>query len=234
VASDDSEGEETPSKKDEEVKQKVKGGQKVTLKMVSMWSQKLNDDASLGSLKRLIGAFRCAVQQSGAKEDAKVKQTAFVIEGSSVFNAVIRACLLDIRPAFTRILQLPSDKTMEKKDMLPSESSFWMRIQKDVKLYLISLIQLLQEMAESSIVAMVLKHIHQMVPYIICFPKVARACIRRLVKLWSQEEETVRVLAFLSVLKIAHRLQDKVVQGSGEWCLGDQRDQQDRFIVISV
>jgi len=119
--------------------------------------------------------------------------------------------LIDVRPALHVILKLPSEKTMEKKDMMPSESSFWMRVQKDVRLYLIGLMQLLQEMAESSIVGVVLKHVHQMVPYIICFPKIARAAARRLVKLWSQEEETVRVLAFLSILKTVHRLQDKLL-----------------------
>jgi len=211
VASDESDAEEPQSKEEMEVTKKLKGGIKVTQKMVSGWSQRIREQSSLGSLKRLVGAFRCAVQQCGVRDEEKVKQTAFIIEGSAVFNAVIRACLLDVRPALHAILKLPSDKTMEKKDMLPSESSHWMRVQKDVKTYLVSLIQLLQEMADSAIVSVVLKHVHQMVPYIICFPKVARAAIRRLVKLWSQEEETVRVLAFLSILKTVHRLQDKLL-----------------------
>ena len=212
VASDESDAEETVSKEDQEKTKKARGGIKVTQKMISAWSAKIREESSLGSLKKLIGAFRCAVQQCGTKkEEEKVKQSAFIVEGSAVFNAIIRACLLDIRPALHAILKLPSEKTMEKKDMLPSESSFWMRVQKDVRLYLISLMQLLQEMAESSIVGVILKHVHQMVPYVICFPKVARAGTRRLVKLWSQEEETVRVLAFLSILKIVHRLQDKLL-----------------------
>jgi len=212
VASDESDAEETPSKEAREKTKNARGGIKVTQKMISAWSAKIREEVSLGSLKKLIGAFRCAVQQCGTKkEEEKVKQTAYIVEGSAVFNAIIRACLLDIRPALHAILKLPSEKTMEKKDMLPSESSFWMRVQKDVRLYLISLMQLLQEMAESSIVSVVLKHVHQMVPYVICFPKVARAATRRLVKLWSQEEETVRVLAFLSILKTVHRLQDKLL-----------------------
>jgi len=212
VASDESDAEEAPTKEDVEKRKKGRGGVKVTQKMVSAWSRNLREQASLGSLKKLIGAFRCAVQQCGAKkEEEKVKQSAFIVEGSAVFNAVVRACLVDVRPALHTILKLPSEKTMEKKDMMPSESSFWMRVQKDVKLYLTSLMQLMQEMAESSIVSVILKHVHQMVPYIICFPKVARAGARRLVKLWSQDEETVRVLAFLSILKTVHRLQDKLL-----------------------
>jgi len=212
VVSDESDAEEQPSKEEAEKTKKARGGVKVTQKMVSLWSRKIREESSLGSLKKLIGAFRCAVQQCGAKkEEEKVKQSAYIVEGSAVFNAVVRACLLEIRPALHVILKLPSEKTMEKKDMIPSESSFWMRVQKDVRLYLIGLMQLLQEMAESSIVGVVLKHIHQMVPYVICFPKIARAATRRLVKLWSQEEETVRVLAFLSILKIVHRLQDKLL-----------------------
>jgi len=213
VASDESDVEAAPIKEEEEkASKKSRGGLKVTPKMVSEWSQRLRQDPSLGTLKKLIGAFRCAVQQAGSqREEEKVKQSAYVVEGSAVFNAIVRACLLDVRPALHVILKLPSEKTMEKKDMIPSESSFWMRVQKDVRLYLIGLMQLLQEMAESSIVGVVLKHIHQMVPYIICFPKIARAATRRLVKLWSQEEETVRVLAFLSILKTVHRLQDKLL-----------------------
>jgi len=212
VASDESDAEEIPSKGEQEKTKEARGGIKVTQRMISTWSSKLREETSLGSLRKLIGAFRCAVQQCGTKKDEeKVKQTAYIVEGSAIFNAVIRACLLDIRPALHAILKLPSEKTMEKKDMLPSESSFWMRVQKEVRLYLISLMQLLQEMAESSIVSVILKHVHQMVPYIICFPKVARAASRRLVKLWSQEEETVRVLAFLSILKTVHRLQDKLL-----------------------
>ena len=75
VASDESDAEDVPTKEEREKSKKSRGGVKVTQKMISAWSAKLRDEASLGALRKLIGAFRCAVQQCGTrKEEEKVKQ----------------------------------------------------------------------------------------------------------------------------------------------------------------
>lgn len=55
-----------------------------------------------------------------------------------------------------------------------------------------------------SMLSVLLKHIHQMVPFIVCFADIAQRTLRRMVELWCSNEDVVRVLSFLCALKIVN------------------------------
>ncbi|XP_022104188.1 nucleolar complex protein 2 homolog [Acanthaster planci] len=172
-------------------------GKDVTLAMVDKWRQQLEAN-SLNSFQEVVKAFRAAVQQiSSAQEGNKYR-----VEGSGVFNAVVSLCLKHVHPSLQNILQLEDKPT--KKRNLPSSSKRWKQVQASVKFYLTDIMKLLKQLSETTIVCVVLRHIHRMIPYFCCYPRLAKDLVKGLVGLWSTGEEAVRVLSFLSLFSI-HR-----------------------------
>lgn len=73
--------------------------------------------------------------------------------------------------------------------------------------YLVDLMKLLLSISSENILGVLLKHLHQMCTFIACFPRIAKMALRKLILLWSTSEETVRVLAFLCILRITRNQQ---------------------------
>uniref|UniRef100_A0A671MD85 Nucleolar complex protein 2 homolog n=1 Tax=Sinocyclocheilus anshuiensis TaxID=1608454 RepID=A0A671MD85_9TELE len=92
--------------------------------------------------------------------------------------------------------------------ILPSSSARWQKNQIDIKMYIAGVVQLLSSLTQSTVVAAVLRHANQMVPYYLCLPKQCRHFLKSLIKHWSTGEETVRVLAFLALNKICRNKQE--------------------------
>lgn len=72
--------------------------------------------------------------------------------------------------------------------------------------------QLLTSLTESSLQSVLLKHIHQLVPFYAAFAKLARVLTKRLVSVWASGEDTIRVLAFLSLIRLARTLPDQLLE----------------------
>jgi nucleolar complex protein 2 len=58
-------------------------------------------------------------------------------------------------------------------------------------------------LTESSLLSAMLKHVHQLIPFYAAFVKLSKVLCKRLVVIWSSSEDTIRVLAFLSLLRLA-------------------------------
>jgi len=71
------------------------------------------------------------------------------------------------------------------------------------RIILIIFFQLCQ-VTSPGMLTVLLKHVHQMLPYAVCFPNIASKFLSRLVSLWSSEADVVRVLSFLCLLRIAN------------------------------
>ena len=58
-----------------------------------------------------------------------------------------------------------------------------------------------------SVVSAVLKHVHGLIPYYSVLPKSSKILVRNLMTLWSShKEESVRVLSFMCILRLARRV----------------------------
>ncbi|KAL2103606.1 hypothetical protein ACEWY4_000474 [Coilia grayii] len=204
-----SELEEARSDEEEQesaAKQKKSESIPVTEKMIAEWKAALRAEPSQRLFREVTQAFKGAVATT--KGDS-AEQCRYAVSDSAVFNALVLFCIRDIPVALQRILDLKSlEKEDQKKLILPSSSKRWQKNMLDIKMYLSGLIQLLSSLTQSTVIAAVLRHIHQMVPYYLCLTKQCRILLKHLVKQWSTGEETVRVLAFLSISKVCRHKQD--------------------------
>jgi hypothetical protein len=72
--------------------------------------------------------------------------------------------------------------------------------------------QFLGSVSSPQIVAVLLKHLHQLSMFIPYFTRLRRPLLKRLVSLWGSGEETVRVVAFLCLLKITTNQQQALLE----------------------
>ncbi|XP_072174427.1 nucleolar complex protein 2 homolog isoform X2 [Diadema setosum] len=192
----DSDEEDYVDEDEEGKKRKGRAGISVSLALVDKWRQQL-EGHSVKALRELMKAFRAAVQQAGSGENVRTKYT---VEGSAAFNAVVSLCLKQVYPVLQHALEI-EDKA-GKAPKAPSSSPKWKQLHVDIKAYLSDVIQLMSNVAEPSIVSVVLRHVRSLIPYFTCFPKLVKVIIKKLVNFWSTGEETVRVLAFLCLFSI--------------------------------
>lgn len=84
----------------------------------------------------------------------------------------------------------------------PLKCKHFVKIKGILVQYLNDLVKLLEIVTSDHILIVMLKHLHQMARYVACFTRIAKKAIKRILPLWSSGEETVRVLAFVCILRI--------------------------------
>uniref|UniRef100_A0A8C1G7P1 NOC2-like nucleolar associated transcriptional repressor n=1 Tax=Cyprinus carpio TaxID=7962 RepID=A0A8C1G7P1_CYPCA len=156
-------------------------------------------------IRDITQAFKAAVATTKGDSEELCRYT---ISDSAVFNSLILFCIKDMHAALNKMLKLKDPEKGQKKLILPSSSPRWQKNQIDIKMYIAGVVQLLSSLTQSTVVAAVLRHANQMVPYYLCLPKQCRHFLKSLIKHWSTGEETVRVLAFLALNKICRNKQD--------------------------
>lgn len=172
----------------------------VTLKLLQKWQTNLQSDkVNLDTIKLTIQAFNSAlitVSNEGESSDNNLR-----VEGSSVFNGVIQLCVLHLQTAINRYLGLSANTKQA-----PHKKKKWKKVQASIRNYFLDLTRLLENITSGNISTVILKHLHQMTPFIPAFATITKPILRRLVTLWSSSEETVRIVSFLCILRIT-RLQ---------------------------
>jgi len=73
--------------------------------------------------------------------------------------------------------------------------------------YFIDLTKLLENITSQNILQVLLKHLHKMSSVLTSFTTIAKPILKRLIALWSTNEDTIRVLSFLCILKITRNQQ---------------------------
>lgn len=121
--------------------------------------------------------------------------------GSSVFNAVIQMCVLYLPSAIKKYLG------MEQSGKDPQKCKHFIKIKGPLLAYLKDLLKLLSGVTSDNILTVLLKHLHQMSVYVACFNSISKRALKKLIALWSSSEETVRVLAFICILRITRNQQ---------------------------
>lgn len=194
--SDESDYEADGAEKEDEAEVVSKGGTRlITLKLLKQWQQDLSKDkVDIEVVKNVISAVNSALLSISGEH---VSGMMFKVEGAAVFNGVLQLCVLHLHPAVKRYLGLVGQTSKQ-----PHKCKKWNKIRAPLKDYFIDLTKLLEHVSSSNILVVLLKHLHQISPMIASFSTLTKPILKRLVVLWSTSEETVRVLAFLSILRI--------------------------------
>ncbi|KAF9804095.1 hypothetical protein SFRURICE_020523, partial [Spodoptera frugiperda] len=203
-ASDKEDGgdDEDHDEKDEDAKP-VQG--KITLKMVAQWQAELQNEVKvkLTTITTVIKAFNAAMLRATSEDGASAGE--YKVEGSSVFNAVIQMCVLYLPGAIRKYLG------MEQSGKDPQKCKHFIKIKTHLISYLSDLLKLLGGVTSENILTVLLKHLHQMSVYVACFIRIAKQALKKLLTFWSTGEETVRVLAFLCILRITRNQQSALL-----------------------
>lgn len=174
----------------------IRDKRKVTLKLLKTWQEDIQKDKSSKTIKCAVEAFHAALQTVAESDDPDFSQ--YKVEGGAVFNEVVQLCILYLPDAFKRYLKLSS----ETQSQIHKLKRFG-KVKSILKSYLTDLIKILQNVTSSNILTILLKHLHQMLPYTQSFSSLTKPLLKILLKFWSTGEETVRVVSFLSILRIA-------------------------------
>lgn len=169
----------------------------ITLKLLKQWQNQLaQDSVPLEVIKNVIFALNSTLLTLVGENDSSVK--VYQVEGSAAFNGVIQMCVLNLEPAIRRFLGLH-----QKTSLQPHKCKKWNKIKSSLRCYFTDVTKLLEQMSSANILIVLLKHIHQSIPMIMSFTSLLKPILKRLVNIWSTGDETVRVLAFLCILRIS-------------------------------
>jgi len=171
---------------------------KLNQAQVDAWLDNLSKQPNLPLIQDIIEGFKGAVAAIGSgekKEDAVPVK--YIVEGGTLFNSVVRLCVVNLEPALKKVLKIEPDSYMK-----PEKAKKWKKVEKYVRAYLMELVTLLSRVQEQSVLCVLLKHIHSMLPYFQAFQKGAKAVMLRLINIWSSASETPRILAFMCLVKL--------------------------------
>lgn len=176
-------------------------GSTVTLKMLKNWETSLKSDKiDIQLLKDVTQAFNSALLSISGDQ---TKQGKFIVEGSAVFNGVLQLCILNLEPALKKFLGILAPGNIKSIH----KAKKFKKIQSLLRMYLLDVVNLLENVTSNNILTVLLKHLHQLASTLPAFPSITKPVLKRLVKLWSGSEETIRILAFLCILRITREQQ---------------------------
>eukprot|EP00092_Neocalanus_flemingeri_P027505 GFUD01029838.1.p1 GENE.GFUD01029838.1~~GFUD01029838.1.p1 ORF type:complete len:798 (-),score=306.47 GFUD01029838.1:498-2891(-) len=193
VNSDESDFEDEDAEKSEASGSRKKLNQA----QIDTWLENLKQP-NLTIIQDIIEGFKGAVAAIGSgektEESAPIK---YIVEGGTLFNSVVRLCVVNLQPALRTFLKLEPDSHMR-----PEKAKKWKKLERHVRVYLMELVTLLSRVNEQSVQCVLLKHIHSMLPYYQAFQKGAKQMMIRLINIWSAGSETPRILAFMCLVKL--------------------------------
>uniref|UniRef100_A0A1B6DZR8 Uncharacterized protein n=1 Tax=Clastoptera arizonana TaxID=38151 RepID=A0A1B6DZR8_9HEMI len=186
---------------------KSKGvGKSISLQQVAQWQEQLSSSVvNVQLLTDVVSGFHAALQRVSGEENVEGE---YRVDGSSVFNAVIQMCVLELQPAIMKFLKLPPGKIARTN---PGTAKKFIKIKTTIKSYLADLLKLLGGVTSPHIQSVLLKHLHQMSGFFSYYSRLTKIAVKKLVNLWSTGEETTRVIAFLCILRLTTNQQKSLL-----------------------
>uniref|UniRef100_T1J4B2 Nucleolar complex protein 2 homolog n=1 Tax=Strigamia maritima TaxID=126957 RepID=T1J4B2_STRMM len=194
VASDESDEEEEEIETEAEHK---KSSSKISKPLLRRWSKELKESRPVSAIAKVISALKSAVELLSDEDASSAKR----IQNSKALNGLLRMSIVDLVPAFNRVLHVSADV----KSFQPTLSKSWKKLQTHAKTYLILIVKVLDLVNEDQIVGTLIKHILELVPYYGAFNKVSKALLKRLITIWSTAEESLRVLSYLAISAVTRQ-----------------------------
>jgi nucleolar complex protein 2 len=208
VASDESDFDEAGSDDSDEEGPTKPGAKQIniTIKMLKEWERELqSDDVSAGTIKNVTVAFRSALQSISTEDIEEKQQTVYRVEGAAIFNGIVQVCVLHLQSALVQFLKVKNLK-------FAKQSRRFKKIIGPMRTYLPDVTKLLETVVSTSILTVLLKHLHQLAPIMPFIFNLTKPILKRLIILWATSEDSVRVLAFLCILKITRDQQSKFLK----------------------
>jgi nucleolar complex protein 2 len=207
-------------------------GMPLNLKTLKKWEEIALKGKSIKTTKRLIGAFRSAARINDTEDEdnsicdenaaddepntphkrrrtkeeieqfneKRLKSKYKILDGG-VFNFIIVTCLKNLGHVFDLLIN--RDKSKERKKFYPKKYPRWKKISAMVKSYLTNLIHFMNQLTDPKMITFLLKQTENMLGYFGPFPKLAKKFLKKLLEWWGGAMETVRVLAFLNIRRLA-------------------------------
>lgn len=194
VASDESdyEDEDGPQRKENSI----------TLKQLKEWQQGLEaDEVAIETIRNVIKAFNSALISISGDPNMHGE---YIVEGSAIFNGIIQLCVLHLEKAIRKYLKLAGKSNLKEIQ----KCKRFNKVKNVLRSYLMDLTKLLEMVASSNILSVILKHLHQIGSVLTAFTSITKPVLKRLVQIWSTGEESIRIVAFLCILKITRNQQD--------------------------
>ncbi|XP_058462372.1 nucleolar complex protein 2 homolog [Malaya genurostris] len=197
VASDESDFEDEGEDTDEQEGDSIEPGtqKKITLKLLQKWTEELTTFPlkNVEIIRTVCKAFNSALVTVTGETNVI---PAYKAEGTAIFNGVVQLCVLHLGNAVKQYLNVKSYKNMRKNKRFS-------KVQSCLRMYLTDLTNLLENVSSKQIMNVLLKHLHQFSSILVCYPSITKPILKRMIVIWStSEEESIRVLAFLCIIKI--------------------------------
>lgn len=164
-------------------------------------------------LTNVIEALQCAVTtlSEGQSED----NLKWRVDGSANFNALLRLCIKEIKGFCLRFMcgnnnVLASEKRFDQKpfDVRDKSKQKWTRLRPKIKAYMEIMVQLFKSLGNPDAIASVLRHCLRMSGFWALLATKSFKILRALVSIWSQGEDSCRVIAFLTIIRMTNYCKD--------------------------
>eukprot|EP00005_Dracoamoeba_jomungandri_P001401 CAMPEP_0174256008 /NCGR_PEP_ID=MMETSP0439-20130205/5279_1 /TAXON_ID=0 /ORGANISM="Stereomyxa ramosa, Strain Chinc5" /LENGTH=722 /DNA_ID=CAMNT_0015338431 /DNA_START=28 /DNA_END=2196 /DNA_ORIENTATION=- len=171
------------------------------LKQVTSWISAATS-GSMKATRKLLVAFRVGAHKSDSSTEKGVVYP-FVITSSQVFHRVMLFCIRNIHTIFDTQLSYQRNDINNDKPVLPSSCERWKRVEKMAFSYIYNLLYFVQQPISPQMKLFVLKQAQHLVPYAAALPNISKRFLRVMSHVWSHDDETSRILAFLNIHLLA-------------------------------
>ncbi|KAJ1834943.1 Nucleolar Complex 2 protein [Coemansia sp. RSA 2711] len=171
-------------------------GTTVTVKMLNQWEHEIKHDHSIRALKKLLLAFYAAAHMDSENEGS---DTVYRIQGMNIFNKTVSTAIRAAPQAFAHHAPVV-DGRVQKKERARVMTAL-------IRSYLASLVELLRQMSDTTMIQYLIKECERMVVYFGSHARHTRELVRELLRQFGSEsaDDGVRISALLTLRQVAAR-----------------------------